>query len=85
MDRTCKECGFVGLYDGLAASLKVKGFHGYVCYACYLKEQREWRQTALGREAANEASRISARRIRAELKAQKDAQNALKEATLRRN
>ena len=72
MNRECKECQFVGPYEPNAGTLKLRGFHGYICYVCYLKEQREWRQTPVGREAANEASRLSARRIRAKRTAPRD-------------
>ena len=56
MDRTCKLCGMVGDYHAEALGMKQKGFNGYVCYACYLEDQRVWRGTELGRLEANTAS-----------------------------
>lgn len=56
MERTCKLCGTVGVYDASAVGMKQKGFNGYVCYACYLEDQRAWRGTELGRLEANSAS-----------------------------
>lgn len=72
MLRTCKECGHTGLYLAKAQSLKLKGFHGHVCYACYLEEQRVWRGTAAGREYANEASRKTVLRKRTQRNAPRD-------------
>ena len=57
MLRTCKVCGVAGDYKPWALGTKAKGFHGWVCYTCYILDQRAWRGTALGRDEANEASR----------------------------
>ena len=72
MLRTCKVCGTTHEYDEKEAGTKARGFHGKVCYACYLEEQRAWRGTALGREEANEASRASMQRKRIRNMALKD-------------
>jgi hypothetical protein len=64
MLRICKICGLESEYvkDGLGT--KAQGFHGRVCYGCYLEEQRAWRGTALGREEARRASWDYAQRKR---------------------
>lgn len=72
MFRRCKECGHAGLYNPSATGTKARGFHGHVCYACYLEEQRSWRGTELGRQQANEASRASALRKRTKPTAPRD-------------
>jgi hypothetical protein len=56
MQRTCKLCGFVGEYHADGVGTRARGFHGHVCYACYLEDQRSWRKTELGRQEANDAS-----------------------------
>lgn len=55
--KTCKVCGVVREYDGQALGTKARGWHGLICYTCYILDQRAWRGTALGRDEANEASR----------------------------
>ena len=79
--RTCKICGVVGDYDRGALGTKAKGFHGLVCFKCYMEDQRAWRGTELGRAMANAASRESRKHNKPTVP--RDAQNALKEATLR--
>jgi hypothetical protein len=56
MLRTCKVCGITAEYDAAGQGTRAKGFHGHVCYACYLEDQRTWRLSDLGRQEANEAS-----------------------------
>lgn len=72
MLRTCKTCGFVGEYDIRALGTKAKGFHGKVCFTCYLEDQRAWRGTVLGRQQANEASVASNSRKRSKPTAPRD-------------
>jgi len=62
MFRICKICGTAKLFSGASLGTRARGFHGLVCYGCYLEDQRAWRGTALGREEANEASRAHRRR-----------------------
>ena len=66
MRRTCKICGSEGDYERNALGTKAKGFHGLVCYDCYLVDQRAWRGTDLGRKQANEASLASSRKRKAD-------------------
>jgi len=60
--RTCKICGVTGDYDCGALGPKAKGFHGLMCFKCYMEDQRAWRRTELGREMANMASAKSRKR-----------------------
>ena len=73
MQRTCKICDFVGPYTPEAPTAVLRGFHGFVCWACILAEQRAWRGTALGREEAREASAMSRARKRERRAASRDA------------
>lgn len=66
MQRTCKVCKVIGEYKPTEKSAKARGFHGYVCWACHMEEQRAWRLTPVGRQEANEASAAYRRRRNAE-------------------
>jgi len=85
MLKLCRCCGALREFDEGGMGTKARGFHGKICYGCYLSEQRAWRGTALGREQANEASRATAARRRPVDDALRDVLNARKEATSRRN
>lgn len=78
MERTCKLCGTTGEYDLAGKGTRQRGFHGHVCYPCYLEDQRAWRGTELGRQEANDASAAYRKRKRAERDSPRDVLNAPK-------
>lgn len=80
MLRTCKLCGVVGAYNPDEKSTRLRGFHGHICWACYLEDQRAWRGTELGRQEANDASAAYRKRKRDERERPRAALNAPKDA-----
>ena len=60
--KQCKICGLEKYYAPEAMGSAARGFHGSVCWSCFLAEQKGWRATGLGREANNDSSRLSKRK-----------------------
>lgn len=62
----CKVCGLLKPFAPGALGSAARGFHGKVCWPCFLADQQGWRSGVLGHEEAKAASRKSYRKRKAD-------------------